>query len=177
MTANKQLEKRRFEDFEPARTSNPAFIKARENKSLKRNFKNNQANKTVADFLNEVLEENPFDTNLKPKAVEIVLDLYKPVNKMSAADYNKAAWRALFKYAGFGLLSEREIDQAVAAMEKIGWSSRNRGFAPENLKGFDMELAPVSFKTNNLTIEGVKRAGCSVVKYQNYMRKMKNSKN
>lgn len=133
--------------------------------------------KTIADFLNEVLEENPIDTTIEPEIIDVALEIRKPLNKMKADDYNEAAWYALFKRAGFGLLNNRQIAAAISAMEDVGWKSRNKGFGLENLKSSELGLSPIFIKTDNLTIEGIKRAGNSVLRYFKYIGKPLSLKN
>lgn len=136
-----------------------------------------KSDKTIADFLNEVLEDNPIDVTIEPESIDVALEIRKPLNKMQADDYNEAAWAAIFKRAGFGLLNNRQIEAAISAMETIGWKSRNKGFGLENLKSSEIGLSPIFIKTDNLTIEGVKRAGNSVLRYFKYIGKPLSAKN
>ncbi len=136
-----------------------------------------KSEKTIADFLNEILEENPIDITVEPERIDVALEIRKPLNKMQADDYSKAAWSALFKRAGFGLLNNRQIEAAVSAMEAIGWKSRNRGFGLENLQSSELGVSPIFIKTDNLTIEGVKRAGTSVLRYSRYIGQPLSAKN
>lgn len=168
MMGNKVLTTRSGGNFNNFENSDTTFSKSRK-KIAETYFRNKrQPEKTIADFLNEVLEENPIDITVEPEKIDVVLEIHKPLNKMKTADYNSAAWRALFKRAGFGLLNGRQIKAAISAMETIGWTSRNRGFGLDNLKSSDIGVSPISIKTDNLTIEGVKRAGYSVLRYLKY---------
>jgi len=75
----------------------------------------------VVDFYKEVLERQPFDAeNLAKKKVSVVLEGKKPAAQMSLSDYEMAKDRAIFKQAGYSMLTDKEIQMAVAAIKSHG---------------------------------------------------------
>ena len=121
--------------------------------------------KTPADFLRQILIEQPIgSSNAKPEPLEMKLD--KPPQKLTAADYNRAAWRAVFKKAGYGILTDGEIQQAVGAMRDNKLKAEFEGFNINNLRRYDAQPGPMFLDVDKGTIESAKRAGQAVLQYQ-----------
>lgn len=91
--------------------------------------------KTATDFLREIRSRQPFDeAALAKKKTSVELKLSKPPEKLSVADYDAAAWKAIFKEAGYSILTDKEVRIAVQAMKNIGWTAADNGFALSNLR-------------------------------------------
>lgn len=128
--------------------------------------------KTVADFLREIQNSQPFDeAALSKKKEHVELKLSKPPGQLSVADYDAATWRAVFNKAGYSLLTDAEVGMAVQAMKDTGYKSTNDGFSLSNLRRFDAKPGPMFVGTDGATIEKAKQAGQAVLQYQEYKAK------
>ncbi len=82
-----------------------------------------ETQKTVVDFYKEILKQQPFDAeNLAKKKVSVKLEIGKPAAQMSLSDYEMATDRAIFKQAGYALLTDEEIQMAVGGIRSHGES-------------------------------------------------------
>ena len=127
---------------------------------------------TAADFLRKVKTEQPFDgETLSKKPVRVFIDVKKSINQTMVADYDKATWRAIFKHADYGMLTDQEIETAVGAMNAVGWTTKDGGFSLANLRAEDAKPGAMVVKTNQAVIERAKRAGQAVLQYQEYKSK------
>ena len=126
---------------------------------------------TVVDFYKEVLERQPFDAEtLAKKKVSVVLEGKKPAAQMSLSDYEMAKDRAIFKQAGYSMLTDKEIQMAVAAIKSHG--AVNHGSdGLDKLRRIDNQPGVMFTKTDQATIEYAKRAGQAVLQYQQYQAK------
>lgn len=130
-----------------------------------------ETRKTVVDFYKEVLERQPFDAeNLAKKKVSIVLDTKKPAAQMSLADYDLAKDRAIFKQAGYSMLTDEEIQMAVGVIKSNG-AVNHGGDGLEKLRRIDDQPGAMFVKTDKATIEYAMRAGQAVLQYQEYKAK------
>ncbi|MBA4124427.1 MAG: nucleotidyltransferase domain-containing protein [Acidobacteria bacterium] len=130
-----------------------------------------ETQKTVGDFYRAVLEQQPFDAeNLAKKKVSVMLDTKKPAGEMTLADYNMAKDRAIFKQAGYAMLTDAVIQMAVTAIESHG--AVNHGSdGLDKLQGIDNQPGAMFIPTDQATIEYAKRAGQAVLQYQEYQAK------
>lgn len=124
---------------------------------------------TAADFLRKVKSEQPFDgETLSKKQVRVFIDVKKSASQTTVADYDKATWRAIFRQAGYGMLTDEEIETAVGAMNAVGWTTKDSGFDLASLRAEDAKPGAMVVKTNQSVIERAKRAGQAVLQYQEY---------
>ncbi|MDQ3747866.1 MAG: hypothetical protein M3367_02455 [Acidobacteriota bacterium] len=130
-----------------------------------------ETQKTVGDFYKEILEQQPFDAeNLAKKKVSVMLDTKMPVREMTLADYEMAKDRAIFKQAGYAMLTDKEIQIVVTAIESHG--AVNHGSdGLDKLRRIDNEPGAMFIATDQATIEYAKRAGQAVLQYQEYQAK------
>ncbi len=127
-----------------------------------------QKQKTVTDFYKEVLEKQPFDAeSLAKKKLNVVLEAKKPAAEMTLADYEMAKNRAIFKQAGYSMLTDEEIQIAVSGIKSNG-TVNNHGFGLDNLRRIDNKPGAMFITTDRATIEYAKRAGQAVLQYQQY---------
>lgn len=124
---------------------------------------------TASDFLRKVKSEQPFDgETLSKKQVRVFIDVKKSASQTTVADYDKATWRAIFRQAGYGMLTDEEIETAVGAMNAVGWTTKDSGFDLASLRAEDAKPGAMVVKTNQSVIERAKRAGQAVLQYQEY---------
>lgn len=122
--------------------------------------------KTVADFYKEILLQQPLTKkSLSKKKLSVVLKTGKSPDGMTPADYERAKNRAIFKQAGYGMLTDEEIAMAVASIQSKG-AVKNDNFGLENLRTEDAKPGAMFIDTNQATIEIAKRAGQAVLQYQ-----------
>jgi hypothetical protein len=127
-----------------------------------------ETQKTIVDFYKEVLAQQPFDAkNLAKKKLSVVLEAKKPAEQMTLADYEMAKNRAIFKQAGYSMLTDEEIQMAVSGIKANG-SVNNYNFKLDNLRRIDKQPGAMFIKINEATIEYAKRAGQAVLQYQEY---------
>jgi hypothetical protein len=134
-----------------------------------------ETKKTVVDFYKEVLEQQPFDAeNLAKKKVSVKLETGKPAAEMSLSDYEMATDRAIFKQAGYAMLTDEEIQTAVAGIKSHG--AVNHGDdGLDKLRAIDNQPGAMFIPTDQATIEYAKRAGQAVLQYREYQAKQSNA--
>lgn len=136
------------------------------------NIDNDNTKKTVAGFLKEIRQQQPFDeAGLSKKEIKVYLELKKRTSQITVADYDTATWRAIFKKAGYSILTKEEIAMAVQAMKNTGWTATDGGFSLSNLRRVDAQPGAMFVRTNEATIEKAKRAGQAVLQYREYKAK------
>ena len=122
---------------------------------------------TITDILRRMQNDPPFDEDsLAKKTFNIPLNLNKPPDDLLLADYDKATWRAIFNKAGYSILSDADIGEAVQALKNVGWMPEESGFGLNNLRAIDKLPGPMFIKTDQATIEKAKLAGQAVLQYQ-----------
>ncbi len=130
-----------------------------------------ETKKTVGDFYKEVLEQQSFDAeNLAKKKVSGMLDTKKPAGEMTLADYEMTKDRAIFKQAGYSMLTDKEIQMAVTAIESHGTVNHGSD-GLDKLRRIDSQPGAMFIPTDQATIEYAKRAGQAVLQYQEYQAK------
>ena len=120
--------------------------------------------KTLLHQLKESLASKPIDDNLKRKPATVIVNPKKSSDKMTADDYRQAVWQAVFKKAGYAMLTDGEIRQAVSLMKSVTSSITSSGLDLANMRRSDERLKTLTVKTDEFTIELAKRAGEAVWK-------------
>lgn len=127
--------------------------------------------KTLADFFDEILKTQPLDAEkLAKKKLAVILETTKPAEQMSLADYERAKNRAIFKQAGYAMLTGDELEQALSVIKAKG-SIRDGNFGLNNLRQRDKESGAVIVDVDQSTIEIARRAAQAVLQYQEYKAK------
>jgi hypothetical protein len=126
--------------------------------------------KTPADFLRQIIIEQPIGSSTG-KSEPLEMKLGKLPQKPTVVDYNRAAWRAIFKKAGYGILTDGEIQQAVGAMRDNKLKTVFDGFNIDNLRRYDAQPGAMFLDADRAAIESAKRAGQAVLQYQEYQAK------
>ena len=117
--------------------------------------------KTLQNFLDKVLAEQPIDENLKKKNAVLIIEPNKPPAEMSAADYKRAFHRALLKKAGYENLSEAELTMAMN-LHPVDL----KNFDIENLRREDAKPGVMTIDADEFTIAAANRAAQAVLQYQ-----------
>ena len=100
----------------------------------------------------------------------MMLETKKPAAQMSLSDYEMATDRAIFKQAGYGLLTDEEIQTAVGGIRSHG--AVNHGDdGLDKLRAIDKQPGEMFIPTDQATMEYAKRAGQAVLQYQEYQAK------
>ncbi len=120
--------------------------------------------KTPLHQLKESLASKPIDENLKRKPAAVIVNPKKSSDEMTADDYRQAVWQAVFKKAGYAMLTDGEISQAVSLMKSVTSSITSSGLDLANMRRSDERLKTLTVKTDEFTIELAKRAGEAVWK-------------
>ena len=120
--------------------------------------------KTPLHQLKQSLASKPIDENLKRKPATVIVNPKKSSDKMTADDYRQAVWQAVFKKAGYAMLTDGEIRQAVSLMKSVTSSITSSGLDLANMRRSDERLKTLTVKTDEFTIELAKRAGEAVWK-------------
>ena len=98
------------------------------------------------------------------------LETGKPAAEMSLSDYEMATDRAIFKQAGYAMLTDEEIQTAVAGIRSHG--AVNHGDdGLDKLRAIDNQPGAMFIPTDQATIEYAKRAGQAVLQYREYQAK------
>lgn len=127
--------------------------------------------KTLADFFKEICAQQPFDYDkLAKQSVTLEMKTTKPVEKMTLADYIQAKDRAIYKQAGYGMLTDAEI-RAAADMVAAKFPVHNTNFGLDNLHKLDALAGAMTLTTNRATIEYAVRAGQAMLQYRDYQAK------
>ncbi len=119
--------------------------------------------KTPLRQIVESLAKNPINENLKGETVKIIVNPKKSPEKMSADDYRQAVWQAVFKQAGYGMLTDGELRQAVSLIKSADSSITSSGLDLENMRRSDKLPGVLTVDTDKYTIELAKRAGEAVL--------------
>jgi hypothetical protein len=100
----------------------------------------------------------------------VKLETGKPAAEMSLSDYEMATDRAIFKQAGYAMLTDEEIQTAVAGIRSHG--AVNHGDdGLDKLRAIDNQPGAMFIPTDQATIEYAKRAGQAVLQYREYQAK------
>jgi hypothetical protein len=125
------------------------------------------AKKTVGDFYQKVLKEQPLNEKDRDKKIQIPINLSK---NATLEDYRLAADKAILQKAGYSMLNKDEIETARGLMKM------EDKFNLENLKKLDKENN-LFVKTSQYSIEKAKIAGQAVLQFKDYEAKLKDSNN
>ncbi len=127
--------------------------------------------KTASDFFIEILERQPLDYDkLAKQPVSVVMKATKPVAEMTLADYIQAKDRAIYKQAGYAMLTEAEV-RTAADMVAAKFPADNKNFGLDNLRKWDSKAGDMILKTDKATIEYAARAGQAMLQYRDYKAK------
>jgi DNase/tRNase domain of colicin-like bacteriocin len=119
------------------------------------------AKKTVNDFYQKVLQEQPLNEKDKDKKIKIPLNLSK---NATLEDYRLATDKAILQKAGYSMLNKDEIETAR------GLIGLKDNFNLKNLKDLD-KANKLVVTTNQYFVEKAKIAGQAVLQYQEYKAK------
>jgi hypothetical protein len=123
--------------------------------------------KTVDDFYQKVLQEQPLSEADRAKKLKIPLNLSK---NASLEDYRSAFDKAILQKAGYSMLNKSEVETARGLM------GLKDNFSLENLKDLD-KSNKLFVKTNQRIIEKAKIAGQAVLQFKDYEAKLKDANN
>jgi hypothetical protein len=119
------------------------------------------AKKTVNDFYQKVLQEQPLNEADRARKLKIPLNLSK---NASLEDYRSAFDKAVLQKAGYSMLNKEEVQMARGLM---GMEDK---FDLKNLKDLD-KANKLFVTTSQHSIERAKIAGQAVLQYQEYKSK------
>jgi hypothetical protein len=118
--------------------------------------------KTIGDFYQKVLKEQPLEPKDRDKKIKIPLNLSK---NASIEDYRLATDKAILQKAGYTMLNKEEVETARGLMKM------EDKFDLENLKKLDTENN-LFVKTSQYSVELAKRAGQAVLQFREYEAKL-----
>jgi hypothetical protein len=123
------------------------------------------AKKTVGDFYQKVLQEQPLNEKDRDNKIKILINLSK---NATLEDYRLATDKAILQKAGYSMLDKDEVETARGLM------GLKDNFSLENLKDLD-KSNKLFVKTNQRIIEKAKIAGQAVLQFREYESKLKDT--
>jgi Contact-dependent growth inhibition CdiA C-terminal domain len=123
--------------------------------------------KTVNDFYQKVLQEQPLNEKDRDNKIKISVNLSK---NATLEDYRLATDKAILQKAGYSMLNKEEVSMARGLM------GMKDTFNLKNLKDLD-KANKLFVTTSQHTIERAKIAGQAVLQFREYESKLKDTNN
>ncbi len=123
--------------------------------------------KTVNDFYQKVLKEQPLNEKDREKKIKIPINLSK---NATLEDYRLATDKAILQKAGYSMLDKSEVETARGLM---GMKDK---FDLKNIKDLD-KANKLFVTTSQHSIERAKIAGQAVLQFREYESKLKDTNN
>ena len=121
--------------------------------------------KTIGDFYQKVLQEQPLNEKDRDIKIKISINLSK---NASLEDYRLATDKAILQKAGYSMLNKEEVEMAR------GLIGLKDNFNLKNLKDLD-KANKLVVTTNQYFVEKAKVAGQAVLQFREYESKLKDA--